>query len=190
MKTTEAADRLGIKPRSVAKLIRDGKLTAIWNAYARRFEIEAEEVERYARERAKPGMTGKKHSAETKEKMRQARLRNPTITSETHAKRRAKGWDQPRGDKAYVWKGGRRLNTNGYMIVYAPDHPHAVNHFVLEHRLVVEQKIGRHLDPAEIVHHINGIMTDNRPENLEIMTRGEHKRFHAQNPHVKRKRAA
>lgn len=49
--TREAADRLGIKPRSVAALIQRGLLAATWNAYARRFEIEPTEVERYERER-------------------------------------------------------------------------------------------------------------------------------------------
>lgn len=49
--TREAADRLGIKPRSVAALIQRGLLIATWNSYARRFEIENAEVERYERER-------------------------------------------------------------------------------------------------------------------------------------------
>lgn len=193
MTTTEAAKRLGMKFRSVVRLIRDGRLAATWNAYARRFDIDPEEVERYARERTGPGMTGKKHSAETKEKMRQARLKNNPIkgkghTPETRAKIRATQLSvQPRGDQAPVWKGGKTLNSNGYFVVYAPDHPYAVNRYVLEHRLVVEQQIGRYLDPSEIVHHINGITTDNRPENLEITSRGEHQQIHARNPHIKRK---
>lgn len=49
--TKEAADRLGIKARSVAALIQRGLLAATWNDYARRFEIEDQEVERYKRER-------------------------------------------------------------------------------------------------------------------------------------------
>lgn len=49
--TREAADRLGIAPRSVAWLIRGKKIAAIWNDYARRYEIEESEVERYQRER-------------------------------------------------------------------------------------------------------------------------------------------
>jgi excisionase family DNA binding protein len=51
MTTAEAADRLKIKPRSVVQLIRRGLLAATWNTYARRFEIEDAEVERYAVER-------------------------------------------------------------------------------------------------------------------------------------------
>ena len=39
---------------------------------------------------------------------------------------------------------------------------------ILEHRLVMEEIIGRLLEKHETVHHKNGDRKDNRPENLEL----------------------
>jgi hypothetical protein len=68
------------------------------------------------------------------------------------------------------WKGGRLLNKDGYVEIYSPGHPNAKkhSHYILEHRLVMEQQLGRYLSKKEVVHHKNGVKTDNRPENLEV----------------------
>ena len=42
----------------------------------------------------------------------------------------------------------------------------------------MEQHLGRRLNRGEIVHHINENITDNRIENLEIKTNGQHTRDH------------
>jgi hypothetical protein len=78
------------------------------------------------------------------------------------------------------WIGGRRITTFGYIEVYSPEHPFkSARKCVMEHRLVMEEHLGRYLTEDEDVHHINGIKTDNRIENLELTTRSEHLREHS-----------
>lgn len=45
-------------------------------------------------------------------------------------------------------------------------------------RALMEVALGRELSPLEIVHHVNGDSTDDRVENLQIVTRSEHVRLH------------
>lgn len=79
------------------------------------------------------------------------------------------------GEKAAHWRGGRYTTKDGYVKVYAPDHPAAQGHggYVAEHRLVMEQSIGRYLLPAEEVHHKFGPRDDNRIERLELWTKSQ-----------------
>jgi hypothetical protein len=69
------------------------------------------------------------------------------------------------------WKGGSYISPQGYRLIYKPDHPYASNGaYVREHRLVMEQHLGRYLLPNEVVHHINGDKLDNRIENLQLFS--------------------
>lgn len=79
---------------------------------------------------------------------------------------------------------GRILTHNGYIMLRSLGHPFADSKgYVREHRLVMEEHLGRILDPDEIVHHLNGDKTDNRLENLEIMPLS----IHTHNHHVGKK---
>lgn len=84
----------------------------------------------------------------------------------------------PTGQENPRWKGGRYRQGQGYVLVLVPGHPHADRHgYVREHRLVMEQTLGRYLRPGEVVHHRNHVRDDNRPENLELFaSNGDHKR--------------
>lgn len=79
------------------------------------------------------------------------------------------------GEKHWNWKGGKHKNYSGYVIIYAPNHPFCdCNGYILEHRLVMEKILGRYLTKDEIVHHINGVKDDNRPENLMLCIQNKH----------------
>lgn len=73
------------------------------------------------------------------------------------------------------WKGGRHKIKAGYIDCYRPDHPHTHDgKYVREHILVWEQFHGRALPKGYIIHHLNGIRDDNRPENLVAVPRRQH----------------
>lgn len=79
------------------------------------------------------------------------------------------------GASNHQYKSGRRVDHDGYVLVTAPaDHPYARQRphrdgkIIYEHRLVLEQKLGRYLRPEEVVDHIDGLTLHNAPENLRL----------------------
>jgi len=74
---------------------------------------------------------------------------------------------------------GKKQLHDGYYRIYFPDHPKSDSRgWILEHILIMECSIGRWLKDDEVVHHKNGIRNDNRIENLQLMTRSEHSKYH------------
>lgn len=90
------------------------------------------------------------------------------------------------------WCGGTVSKEQGYKVVRIPkDSPflsmcHWYGRKIFEHRLVMAQHLGRCLLSSESVHHINGIRTDNRVENLAIVNHKTHEKHTLQKIQSKR----
>lgn len=99
-----------------------------------------------------------------------------------HARIGTKPWNygkslpHKRGQGSATWKGGRYVNSMGYICVALDGEEHFYmqrsgkrrRRYILEHVLVMETHLGRKLTEHECVHHINGDKQDNRLENLYL----------------------
>lgn len=86
------------------------------------------------------------------------------------------------GDNHPRWKGGHQ-ESNGYILIKLQTtdffYPMVNNTgYVGEHRLIMAQHLGRNLQPWEIIHHKNGVRSDNRLRNLELTIRSTHSTDH------------
>ena len=86
-----------------------------------------------------------------------------SCTPEANAKKGKKG------SQHNLWKpvGSKRVTDHGYVMVKVAD-----SDWQYEHRIVAKP------DAKQVTHHKNGVKTDNRPENLEILTPSEHITLH------------
>ena len=104
-------------------------------------------------------------------------------------KRNDRNWDRCHScaqykESATGWKGGRFITYRGYVWIWVDNKdfffPMARKKsgrntaYIPEHRLVMAKHLGRNLQVWEHVHHKNGVKTDNRIENLELTTNGQH----------------
>jgi hypothetical protein len=72
-------------------------------------------------------------------------------------------------------EGKTEVIYQGYRVLYRPDSPYVNKYgWVMEHRLVVMEKLQCLLDKNDQVHHKNGNKLDNRFENLSVFSRDDH----------------
>jgi len=88
------------------------------------------------------------------------------------------GHKERTGGRPSKCEGDKYLQGN-YLQIYSPNHPYSKprDGYVAEHRAVWELTHGRQLPKGWVVHHQNGIKTDNRPQNLVAMPTEKHEKF-------------
>jgi len=79
------------------------------------------------------------------------------------------------------WRKGRTM-AHGYVLVRTRSGRHEAGNraYRLEHHVVWEKAHGKPLPKGWLIHHLNGIKHDNRPENLAAMSRHDHHVRHAE----------
>ncbi|MBT4817729.1 MAG: HNH endonuclease [Lentisphaerae bacterium] len=83
-----------------------------------------------------------------------------------------------RGEDHPNWRTGVHITQDGYREVPVPGSTDS-HRYRAEHRFVAERMVGRTLHPWEVVHHRNRDRQDNRPENLQVLSRRDHAALHA-----------
>lgn len=89
---------------------------------------------------------------------------------------------RPAGINHYNWKGGKKINSEGYRCIKCEEHPRAQNGYIPEHIIVMEAHLGRFFKKGETIHHKDGNKTNNSLNNLHLFdTTAEHTKFHWDN---------
>ena len=99
-----------------------------------------------------------------------------------------------KGDKNASFTGAKRTNQYGYIMLYLPNHPKAdrdgryrEHRYIIEKIKEIDESFFEHINGYRVlkdtylVHHHNEKKTDNRPENLMVVTRSVHTTIHNNN---------
>ncbi len=79
-----------------------------------------------------------------------------------------------------MWVIHKVVKKGKYKYAVVPEHPKAIRGgYVLEHRVLMENHLGRILKDDEIVHHMDNNGLNNSISNLKVMESTEHRRLHA-----------
>jgi len=186
-----------IKYKGTEKQIRYWESLKGRQVFSRKGLKHTEETKQKMREKA----LGRKHTQETKNKISKLR-KGLKLSKETRRRMSESAVGKPKGPmtdehkeklrkanlgkfknrigvKNPAWKGGIKKDSLGYVYVYKPEHPRAVQNYVRRSHLVVEEFIGRYLKPNEIVHHIDFNKSNDNINNLMIFkSNREHILFH------------
>lgn len=103
------------------------------------------------------------------------------MTDAFKGKRFSPATEFKKGQKPWNTKGYSftisRKNGRKYKLIHKPDHPNCTKAgYVREHRLVMEEKLGRLIEEDEIVHHLDGNPLNNNVDNLIVMKKVDHDR--------------
>jgi hypothetical protein len=100
----------------------------------------------------------------------------------------SRGKEGTKGDKNGNWKGGRRI-ISGYIYILKPNHPYRnANNSVAEHRLEMEEYLGRYMTPEEEVHHLDLNKENNIIGNLMLFANSsEHAKYEKVGIHIAKK---
>ena len=69
-----------------------------------------------------------------------------------------------RGELSYAWKGGRYIDSKGYVRIYKPNHHRSYDRHVFEHVVKYEEYHNCCLLPWNVIHHRNGNKQNNSIE--------------------------
>ena len=155
MSSVEIGKLYGLSDKTIRNYLDKYRIPKRKGGFPKGYQLPPEVRAKIAKKIAKKNR-GRKHTPEAIEKMKRA-----------HDKHRTKGK-------------GHKIKVSGYTYIYYPTHKNCNGSgFIAEHRLIMERHLGRYIKNDEVVHHINGNKSDNRIENLQLMTNAEHTKFHS-----------